>query len=220
MRNYLEHVGNPFNLVGPPVWFQRALYAFDPQMVIFPSAEMAVYRVARYCADEGVAPLLNPAGERPSEGEWRPDQRVYYNNKLIPITTLLPFVQWSPVILNDLAERCFERMGGLNECLDRLDDFDEQQEQRLRAETADGAESLAHMSWWGKQFREGHAIDCGKESRGAKATNARRQPVYRPPNFAGGSATFVGAPARTTRSAADAMRKAYRDEDTFVSATA
>jgi hypothetical protein len=221
VRNYLEGHGNPFNLVGPPTWFLRELYAFDSQLVIFPSAEDAVYRVARYCLDEGVQPLMNPAGER-DHGQFRPDQRVYVHNKLIPITTILPFVQWSPVILRDLAERCFERVGGLNEALDRLDDYDEAEEKRLRQETWDGADDLAHASWWGHQFKTGGAIDLGRQNpAGVKTPDARHaQPAYRPLNFAGGSATFVGAPARTMRSAADAMRKAYQDTDIHLPATA
>lgn len=205
--NYLEGTPNPFGLAGPPAWFCAELYAFDAELVIFPSAEIGAYRVARRTDGEGMAPIMTPAGERP-HGEYRPDQRVYVNHKLLPITTLLPFTSWSPVVLQDLCHLSFQRQGGWKACADRLDQFDEDQQRRLEQETYDGADSLGHMSWWGSQFKTGGAVDLGATRReGARTTDTRHaQPAYRPLNFAGGAAAFVGdkAPARTTAAPAKA----------------
>lgn len=215
--NYLEDVPNPWGLAGPPAWFCAELYAFDAQLVIFPSAESSVYRVARRTADEGAIPLLTPAGERP-HGEYRPDQRVYVTRKLVPITSLLPFTRWSPVVLKDLAAISFERNGGWKAAADRLDEHDEYVRRKQDETTYDGATSLAHTSWWGAQFSTGGAVDLGSaKPEGARTANARRrQPVYRPPNFAG-SAVFVGTPARTAGS--PRVGKPWVAPDVFVGKT-
>lgn len=196
--NYFEDVPNPFGLAGPPAWFCAQLYAFDSQLVIFPSSEMGAYRVARKTGDENAIPLLTPAGER-KHGEFRPDQRVYVNRKLVPITTLLPFTNWSPSVLLELAEHSFERAGGWQAAARRLEDFEDEQRAKQDREIRDNANSLAHMTWWGAQFKTGGAVDLGSvKPEGASTAKKRRaQPVYRPLNFAGGSAVFAGTPART-----------------------
>lgn len=191
-QNYLAGVPNPWQLVGPPVWFQAQLSALDNQIVIFPSAIEAVYRVARRTDDEGMRPIVDSFHSNP-------DTKVYVKHRLLPITSLLPFTRWGPVVLDDLVSLSIARAGGGKAAADILDARDEKTERAKRQETYDAADSLAHMSWWGAQFKTGGATDLGSGS-ARQSPALRPQPVYRPLNFAGGSSAFLSAPARTAGS--------------------
>ena len=45
-KNYIAD-RNPFNLLPPPEWWLQQLYDYDAQLVVVPSRQDAVYRLAR-----------------------------------------------------------------------------------------------------------------------------------------------------------------------------
>lgn len=206
--NYLWGHENPWQLAGPPEWWLALLYAADPDLVVFPSKTQGVYRLARR-VPQNTMPLMTAV-------KGVPDTTTYVTHGLIPITSILPFAQWSPLLINDLMEMNITRFGGWQKAADALDAFDERQEARLRSETESGAHALAHDTWWSKQFGTGAAVSMAHRTRhdGRSTAGRRRQPVYRPLNFQGGSAAFVGRstnPARTT----GMPPKPYVAEDTY-----
>lgn len=168
--NYLGSVPNPFNLVGPPDWFLDQLAAYDDQLVIFPSQEEGVYRIAR--KHQGKTPriftFLNT----------RPDTKTYVAHNLVPVTSVLPppLVQWGPVIINDLAERDIQRVGGWQAAARILEDRDETKERRLQQSIREDADELAGFAWRAMKWRTGQTIDLGgRKPEGARSrTRARR----------------------------------------------
>lgn len=194
MNNYLWRHENPWQLAGPPAWWLAQLYAADTELVVFPSKTTAVYRVARR-VPQNTQPIMTALRSVP-------DTTTYVTHGLIPITSLLPFTNWSPLVINDLMACSIERFGGWQKAADALDDFDVQQERSTNREIEHKAHSLAHDDWWSRQFQGGAAVSMAHSHRPARPTTARRQSAYRPMNFRGGSsAVFVGRgnnPARTT----------------------
>lgn len=207
MRNYLWGHENPWQLAGPPTWWLQLLYAADPELVVFPSKTEGVYRVARR-VPQNTQPIMTAV-------RGVPDTATYVTHRLIPITSLVPFTAWSPIVINDLMARNIERAGGWQAAARALDDFDDRKEAQARQATIDQAGSIAYDSWWSAQFRTGGAVSMAHTKRAA-GERAKKSKAYRPLNVAGGSAVFVGrgdAPARTT----GRTLKPFVDADSHVS---
>lgn len=161
--NYLRGE-NPFGLSAPPTWFLEEMWKFDPCLVIFPSKEEGLYRLARRV--EHGSPILTIM-------KGRPDTQVFWQHRLTPITSILPspFVHWSMLLLNDLAERDIRRQGGYKKAADKLDAQDDRRDEQWRLETADGAAVRARDSWRGQKWTRGESLDLGaRKPRGARTT--------------------------------------------------
>jgi len=176
---------NPFGLTGPPRSFLHEMWTFDPCLVLFPSREEAVYRLARRV--EHGQPLLTFLASRP-------DTKMFVKHRLVPVTSVVPFAHWGPVLLHDLAVRDVRRVGGYRRAADILDDQDDAAEATYRAYVADQAMIRARDSWRGQKWTRGETVDLG----GRKAHHARTDPArktFRPayrPTGAGAGALFVG----------------------------
>lgn len=155
MTNYLA-VPNPFHLAPPPMWFLRDMAVLDPDLVLFPSQEEAVYRLARRVRRMPPAAAVSFALLR-----HRPDTRIYVTHRLVPVTTILSGC-WSPQMLLDLAERDIWRVGGADRAADILDAREESEAERLRRNAASDAYDLAGLAWHVKQSRLGEWIDLGQ----------------------------------------------------------
>lgn len=207
--NYLWGHENPWQLAGPPGWWLDLLFAADPDVVLFPSKTTGVYRVARR-VDQNTMPIMTAV-------KGVPDTNTYVTHGLIPITSLLPFTNWSPIVIDDLMARNIARFGGWKKAAAALDDFDDRERRSLDSKIESGLDSISRDAWWSRQFNTGAAVSMAHKTRqGARTTTARRrQPVYRPLNFRSGSAAFVGRepnPARTT----GPKKKPFADADTYV----
>lgn len=155
---------NPFGLSSPPTWFLEDLWKFDPCLVIFPSKEEALYRLARR-AEHG-APVTRLL-------KGRPDTALFVKHRLVPVTSILPppMVQWGPVLLKDLAERDIRRQGGYRKVASLLDQHDEDADTRWRRENAEGAEIRARASWRGQKWTHGESLDLGaRKTQGARSS--------------------------------------------------
>lgn len=171
-RNFLVEE-NPFGLAAPPTWFLEEMWKFDPNLVIFPSKEEALYRLARRV--EHGAPIL-------SVMKNRPDTMMFWKNRLVPVTSIMPspFVHWSPILLKDLAERDIRRQGGYKKVADRLDAEDEEKRSISRASIEDGAMIRARASWREQKWSHGEALDLGaRRHEGARTTRERTHHSFR-----------------------------------------
>lgn len=153
--NWLHEAPNPFNLSAPPAWFRLQMAAQDAALVIFPSQEEGVYRVARRAPHATVA--------RFSLGfvRKRPDTKTYIDNGLVPVTSLLPFTQWGPVVLSDLAEMDIQRFGGAEKVADELDRRDAEYQKEVDAEIRNVADQAAGAAYRGAKWTNGDTIDIG-----------------------------------------------------------
>lgn len=106
MRNYIPDE-NRFHLAGPPEWWLRKLWDFDSSLVVIPSRQQYVYRLAqrrKLSLPEGV---VNEALLKEN------DSRMMASYGLIPVTTILPTANWSnPYLFVELANRAPHRLGG------------------------------------------------------------------------------------------------------------
>jgi hypothetical protein len=158
---------NPFGLSSPPNWFLEDLWNFDPCLVIFPSKEEALYRLARR-AEHG-APVVRLLTGRPDTG-------IFVKHRLVPVTSILPspMVQWGPVLLKDLAERDIRRQGGFKRAASLLDQQDADADAKWHRENADGAEVRARASWRGQKWTNGQSLDLGARKNQGARTGARK----------------------------------------------
>jgi hypothetical protein len=162
---------NPFGLASPPNWFLEEMWKFDPCLVIFPSKEEAIYRMARR-VEHGQAILTLVA----DPARRRPDTTMFWKHRLVPVTSILPspFVHWSPVLLKDLAERDIRRQGGYKKVADRLDAEDEKREAQWSSGVEDGATIRARASWREQKWTRGESLDLGaRKPEGARTTKDR-----------------------------------------------
>lgn len=168
---------NPFGLASPPSWFLAEMWKFDPCLVIFPSKEEAVYRLARRV--EHGSPIVtlvdNPA-------KRRPDTTMFWKHRLVPVTSILPapYVHWSPILLKDLAERDIRRRGGYKKVADALDAVDDAEESKWRTGVEDGATIRARASWREQKWTRGETVDLGaRRIHGARTTRERTHHSFR-----------------------------------------
>ncbi len=120
---------NRFNLAGPPDWFRRALWAFDPSLVIVPSRQGFYYRLAQR------RKLTLPIKMTQDLLFRESDTRMLARYGLVPVTTILATVNWAnPLIFEELRRRAPWRMGGAaryTALVEAQDRAEEQARQRL-----------------------------------------------------------------------------------------
>jgi hypothetical protein len=125
MRPNFIPTPNPFNLATPPDWFLDELAAYDEDARIFASETDGVYRIGRK-AKHGPAMmgLLN-----------HPDAKTMRRHGLVPSTSVLPTnvagQDWAKVLIG-LMERDTWGAGGADAAADTLDEWDRQEEERLK----------------------------------------------------------------------------------------
>lgn len=162
---------NPFGLASPPDFFLTDLAAFDPDLVIFPSAEQAVYRLCRRVRR---GPALTHVGKiRHQLGGIvdRFDHKILVALKLVPVVSLLPHPQWGPKILADLAEADLWRHGGADAATATMDQREADVDQRLDRDIADEATARGHSAWSAYKWNSGQRIDLGSVPRHRPSTS-------------------------------------------------
>lgn len=194
MRNYLP-TANPFNLATPPAWFLKALHAYDPLLVIFPSTHEPQYRVGRRGRyGHGMLRALTN----------KPDSVIYVQHKLWPWKSLNPQHPsllgggWQRVLF-DLTQFDTQRFGTSEDAADALDNLELAQEQALDRQIASDLDALGHESYNLYKLLEGSRVGAGARPEGAgfkkfpgKAPKrARQRDGYRPLG-AGAGGIFVG----------------------------
>ena len=145
LNNYIPDQ-NKFSLVGPPLRFQRKLHNFDSSLVLLPSRVSFLYRLGQRQPVTLNTKLVNDL-------HADSDTMMLATYGLIPVTTLLPMVDWdSPLLLNDLAKRAPWRNGGAAKVIKEVEERDRVKEQKLITDQRDVSRILAKDSW--KLFRK------------------------------------------------------------------
>lgn len=187
MRNYIQ-TANPFSLATPPAWFLAQLYAYDSELVIFPSTCKPVFQMGRRGRNGGTLGKPNPA---------LPDTFVFSAHGIWPWKQIIPQeigFGWGR-ILTELPEYDTQRFNNPGEQLDRIE---QERDDALDASIADEADQRAAAMYRAAGLIEGTRVGFGSRPEGAGYSKlptakkrAARSRVYRPAN-SGEGAMFVG----------------------------
>jgi len=141
MVNYIVDL-NKFQLSGPPVWFLQRLWDFDSSLVIVPSRQSCVYRLAQRRKLTLPENIVNEALFKQS------DTQMLASYNLVPVTSIIATVNWSnPFIFEELRKRAPHRLGGAEAVNKMLDEQDEKDELDRRAATDDHLTYLSKDAW-------------------------------------------------------------------------
>lgn len=183
---------NPFGLAIPPAWFLEQLAATDPLLVIFPSISEPLYRLARRTST-GKAQLNRVL-------KAYPDSAIYHAHKLWAWKSVEPMqiggtlhgMTWQKLLL-EIPEYDQQRFGTANQVADRLDEMDVEEERTVDRDIQTGLDARNHDAYILAQSKLGSRVGLTiRKPEGARSSRAGRKRAYRPPNFGGGSAIFIG----------------------------
>jgi hypothetical protein len=163
--NYLATTANPFGLAGPPAWFLVDLAIFDPDLVLFPSQQEAVYRLGRKVTHAGDVWRLvgSLEGKNLPDGTPttpRPDAQIMARHHLMPVTSILPspLTHWGPTILQDLAAMDIRRFGGGDAYTDALEAREQTEEDRSRVAMQGDLDALSRDAYSDIVWKTGRRI--------------------------------------------------------------
>lgn len=98
---------NRFKLAGPPSWWLTKLNDFDNSLVVIPSRQDCVYRLAQRRPIRLTEALVNDALFNQS------DTKMLASYSLVPVTTIIATANWSnPMMFQELSDRAPWRNGG------------------------------------------------------------------------------------------------------------
>lgn len=133
---------NRFSLAGPPRWWLQKLWEFDPSLVVVPSRQTCVYRLAQRRKLQLPDHIVNDALFNQS------DTKMLASYSLVPVTSILATVNWSnPYIFVELANRAPWRLGGADTVNAMLEEQDWKNELDRKMQTDEHLDYLAKDSW-------------------------------------------------------------------------
>jgi hypothetical protein len=129
--NYIPDT-NPFKLAGPPAYFLRRLWDFDKDLVVIPSRQSMVYRLA-------LRRKLRLPEHIVAEALWQDsDTQMMARHGLVPVTTILATANWdNPLLFQELAARSPHRQGGAEKVIQVIEAREAEEEAKKRAEFDD-----------------------------------------------------------------------------------
>lgn len=152
MTNYIPDV-NKFRLSGPPKWWLRALYDFDNSLVVIPSRQECVYRLAQRRKLNLPEHIVNDSLFNQS------DTQLLASYSLVPVTTIIPTANWSnPYMFQELANRAPWRQGGAEKVIRMVEEQDMREEAKKAAETTDRLDDVSRQGWRSYQRRTGQRV--------------------------------------------------------------
>lgn len=189
MNNYL-HTANPFNLAAPPASFLRDLFAYDSQIVIFPSVKEPVYRFCRRTSGKSFWMRFD---------KTHPDSAVCLAHRLIPLKAIMPRPTWGQTLIAEIAAHDIQRVGGGAAAAELLEQQEQLEDRRQQVAQDDECDARASEAYKGLKAQMGERIHLGTRKReGAGATKnplsqrmASKGRAFRP-RGAGDHAMFVG----------------------------
>lgn len=146
MNNYIvDH--NKFKLSGPPSWWLRKLWDFDSSLVVVPSRQDCVYRLAQRRKLNLPEHVTNDVLFKQS------DTQMLASYSLVPVTTILATANWSnPLMWKDLNDRAPHRLGGAEKVIKDLEDAELSAEIKKNVEIDDMLTRTAKSGW--KYYKE------------------------------------------------------------------
>ena len=147
--NYLQDT-NPFQLAGPPTYWLRQLWTYDPSLVVIPSRQGFYYRLAQ-------RRRLNLPMRITNDTLWKEsDTRMLARHGLIPVTTIVATANWSnPLIWVELSNRAPWRMGGAAKVNALLEKQEHQDRQARDQQVSDQLDYVARDAWNFYQMKTG-----------------------------------------------------------------
>lgn len=188
MTNFIS-TENPFALPPPPAWFLSSMFAYDPLLVIFPSKCAPLYRLARR-TQTGRAQLNKII-------RGIPDSEVYLAHRLWAWKSVEPQTKvlgnsWQKLLL-EIPEYDQQRFGSANQVADRLDAMDDEHDVAIDRDIQTELDARNHDAYILASATAGSRVGLStKKHEGARLSRAARARAYRPLNFGGGSAIFIG----------------------------
>lgn len=173
--NYIEDT-NPFKLAGPPSWFRRKLWEFDASLVIVPSRQEFLYRLAQRRKLRLKEQIVNDMLKEQA------DTLMLASYGLIPVTTVMATVRWdNPLLFVELANRAPWRLGGADKVNAMLEAQDRQDTLAQRAKTDAVVSDLAKDSWKYYQLKQGLRSHLWSPSTKSSTSSPQRAPALHIP---------------------------------------
>ena len=139
--NYIVDT-NPFNLAGPPDWFLRQLWEFDPSLALVASKQGFFYRLAQRRPLKLKENIVNDILKEQA------DTQLLARHGLVPITTVMATARWdNPAIFEELRRRAPWRMGGAQKFTALLEGQEREEEIKRRIQEDERLSYLAKDSW-------------------------------------------------------------------------
>lgn len=187
VENYIPTV-SPYSLPKPADWFLDELFAFDPELRIFPSLDQPLYRIMR---------VMHTSQPWTVFMEKKPDTQIAIRFNLYPVTsvnpsTLLGF-SWGRVLL-DLQERDQWQFKNSRAVASHIEGAEDRAEASVIAGQIDEADMRsidmyrAYQGMNGSRTSLAHRTPDGAVGKVLKGPPRR---AYRPQN-AGAGAFFTG----------------------------
>ena len=141
MNNYIVDV-NKFKLAGPPKWWLSKLWDFDASLVVVPSRQDCVYRLAQRRKLKLPEHIINDALFNQS------DTQMLASYSLIPVTTIIATANWSnPYLFVELANRAPHRNGGAEKIINTIESNEAMEETKRNAQTDEMLTEVARSGW-------------------------------------------------------------------------
>jgi hypothetical protein len=139
--NYIPDL-NPFSLAGPPTWWLAKLWDFDNSLVVVPSRQGFIYRLAQRRKPNLSQAVVNEALFQES------DTKMLASYHLVPVTTILATANWgNPYLFEELRRRAPWRLGGAEKVIREIELTEWQDEQAKKAQTQENLQSLSKDAW-------------------------------------------------------------------------
>jgi len=139
---------NPFNLSAPPAWWLQRLYDYDNQLVVIPSRQDAVYRLARKTWDRpGIQLMADIHREK--------DTAMLAHYGLVPVTTIIGAGIWGENIFHALRARDIWAHGGAEKFVKAEEDAEAEAKRKQQAEIRDDLWMRSGDAWRSYQARTG-----------------------------------------------------------------
>ena len=133
---------NLYSLAAPPTWWLRRLWDFDNSLVVVPSRQECVYRLAQRRKLSLPDHIVQDALFNHS------DTKMLASYSLIPVTTIISTVRWdNPLMWVDLTNRAPWRMGGADKVNQMLDEQDLAHDAAVNRKNDEIQTSLAKDAW-------------------------------------------------------------------------
>lgn len=141
MTNYIPDV-NRFALAGPPEWFLKKLYEFDASLVIIPSRQSNIYRLAQRRKLTLPDKMVNDSLFHES------DTQMLASYSLVPVTSIIPTIEWSdPYIFVELANRAPWMQGGAEKVIQDMEAREEMEKINKQMKIDDHLTSIGKDAW-------------------------------------------------------------------------
>lgn len=142
MNNYIPDT-NPFKLAGPPLRFLRKLWDFDSSLVVVPSRQNFLYRLAQRRQPKLSTAIVNEALFQES------DTQMLASYNLVPVTTILSSANWdNPYLFEELRRRApWRQFGRTEDAIKAVESQDMAEDLAKRAQTDEHITSLSKDAW-------------------------------------------------------------------------